>query len=172
VVAASDFRQVQRSSKRLVLISSLASAAAASLVTFALSRGHTTNTAATPVEVPAPPVAAAPVAAPPVAPTAPPSAAPEPAPAEVAAPAPSVEKPKPARKAKAASVAPRPRSEAVVPAAPRDPAAEPNPYDVKLDEEAPSAKPTPAPAATHGSGLEADNDAPQASSSSNASPGF
>lgn len=175
VVAASDFRQVQRSSKRLVLISSVASAAAASLLTFALSRGHSANTAApTPADVAAPPVAAAPVApAPaPVAPAPPPSAAPEPAPAEASAPAPSVEKPKPAaRKAKAAA-APRPRPAPVAPADPRDPASEPNPYDVKLDDEAPSAKPAPAPAATHGSGLEADSDAPQASSSSNSSPGF
>ena len=177
VVAASDFRQVQRSSKRLVLISSLASAAAASLVTFALSRGHTANTGpATPAEVVAPPIAAAPAApAPtPLAPTPPPSVAPapEPPPAEVSPPVPVAEKPKPAaRKAKAAA-APRPRPQPVEPAAPRDPASEPNPYDVKLDEEAPSAKPAPAPAATHGSGLEADNDAPQASSSSNASPGF
>jgi hypothetical protein len=177
VVAASDFRQVQRSSKRLVLISSLASAAAASLVTFALSRGPAASTAAaTPAEVAAPPVAAAaPVTPAPAAVAPPPSAAAEPPPAEVAAPAAVAEKPKPsARKARAASVAPRPRPrpEAVVPAATRDPASEPNPYDVKLDEEAPSIKPTPAPAATHGSGLEADNDAPQASSSSNTSPGF
>lgn len=177
VVAASDFRQVQRSSKRLVLISSLASAAAASLVTFALSRGHTANTAAaTPAEIATPPVAAAPLVAPaapaPAAPTPPPSAAPEPPPAEVSAPAPVAEKPKPARKARAVSAAPRPRPEAAAPAATRDPASEPNPYDVKLDEDAPSAKPTPAPAATHGSGLEADNDAPQASSNANTSPGF
>ena len=172
VVAASDFRQVQRSSKRLVLISSLASAAAASLVTFALSRGHTANTAATTPAEATQAVAAAPVApAPaPLAPTPPPSVAPEPPPAEVAAPAPSAEKPK--RKAKPVSAAPRARPEAVAPPATRDPANEPNPYDVKLDDEAPSAKPTPAPAAAHGSGLEADSDAPQASSSGNTSPGF
>ncbi|HEX2877139.1 MAG TPA: GYF domain-containing protein [Polyangiaceae bacterium] len=177
VVAASDFRQVQRSSKRLVLISSLASAAAASLVTFALSRGHTANTAAATPSVVAAPVAAAPPVAtppsatPPVAPTPPPSATPEPAPSDASAPAPVTEKPKAsARKARAVSVAPRPRPEAVVPAATRDPASEPNPYDVKLDEETPSA--TPAPAAAHGSGLEADNDVPQASSNSNTSPGF
>jgi hypothetical protein len=178
VVAASDFRQVQRSSKQLVLISSLASAAAASLVTFALSRGHTANTAAaTPTEVVTPPVAAAPavpVATPTasVAPTPPPSATPEPPTAAAPAPAPVVAKPKSsARKAKAASVAPRPRPELVEPAAPRAPASEPNPYDVKLDEAPPSAQPAPAPTATHGSGLEAD-DAPQASSNGNTSPGF
>jgi GYF domain 2 len=175
VVAASDFRQVQRSSKRLVLLSSLASAAAASLVTFALSRGHTANTAAATPVVVAPPAAAPVAAAAPVEPTPTPSAVPSPAPtpAEVAAPAPVVEKPKPsARKARAVSAPPRPRPEAVVPAATRDPASEPNPYDVKLEEEEPSAKPAPAPASTHGSGLEADNDAPQVSSSSNTSPGF
>ncbi|MES1188706.1 MAG: GYF domain-containing protein [Myxococcales bacterium] len=178
VVAASDFRQVQRSSKRLVWISSLASAAAASLITFAVSRGGSSSA---PAAAPPP----APVAAAPAPPAATPSAAPllaptpsaEPAqesppvshePAASAAPA----KPKPARRAKAVSAAPRPAKPPAEPgSSTQDPSSEPNPYDVKLDEDPPAAKPAPAKPA-HGSGLEADGDAPQASSASPTSPGF
>lgn len=174
VVAASDFRQVQRSSKRLVLISSLASAAAASVLTFALARGGSSNAASSP----APPNAA--VAAPPAATLAPsaalaptppppspePSAAPPPAPESSAPP----HKPK-ARKARAAAPVARPVQPKPEPAAlPRAPASDPNPYDVKLEDEPPAAQP--APAETHGSGLEDDGDTPQAASSGSATPGF
>jgi hypothetical protein len=176
VVAASDFRQVKRSSQRLVWISSLASAAAASLLTFALSRGGTAG-APTPPEAGhalaaaqpvAPAVSAAPLVAPP-----PPS--PEPASAAPELPTPTSEAPAPAPKPKATvrkarAVAARPAQPKPDPgASTRDPASEPNPYDVKLEDE-PAAKP--AATAAHGSGLEADGDAPQASSSGSTSPGF
>jgi hypothetical protein len=179
VVAASDFRQVQRSSKRLVWLSSLASAAAASLLTFAISRGGSSRAPAAPE--PAVPVAAAPAAslAPSVATVttpAAPSAEPAPpvaeAPAEVA---PAKPKPKPsARRARAPSAAPAPRPAKPEPepgAGTRDPSSEPNPYDVKLEEDPSAAKAAPSKPA-HGSGLEPDSDAPQASSASPASPGF
>lgn len=178
VVAASDFRQVQRSSKRLVVISSLASAAAASLLTFALSRGGASSAPTAPVagnalaaaQPVAAPVLSAPLVAPPAASPEPATAAPEapeaPKPASEAAAPP---KPK-ARKARAVAAPARP-----TPPKPdaggstRDPASEPNPYDVKLEEEAPTPK---APPTSHGSGLEADGDAPQASSNGTTSPGF
>jgi hypothetical protein len=183
VVAASDFRQVQRSSKRLVVLSSLASAAAASLLTFALARSHASRSAAAQSQPVAAPVVTAATATPLVAAPPPsivavsePVAAPEPA-SEASAPAPA---PKPkakasARRAKAVS--------AVVPARParveadstRDPGSEPNPYDVKLDEDPPApANKTPAkaPAAPHGSGLEAEATAPEASTSGAPTPGF
>jgi uncharacterized protein DUF4339 len=184
VVAASDFRQVQRSSKRLVWLSSLASAAAASLLTFAISRGGSSRAPAAPE--PAAPVAAAPAAAAPAASVAPsvatvttpaaPSAEPAPpvaeAPAEVA---PAKPKPKPsARRVRALSAAPAPRPAKPDPepgAGTRDPSSEPNPYDVKLEEDPSAAKAEPAKPA-HGSGLEPDGDAPQASSASPNSPGF
>lgn len=182
VVAARDFRQVKRSSQRLVWISSLASAAAASLLTFALSRGGASSAPSSPVPgnavaaaqpAAAPTLSAAPVLTPP-----PPS--PEPAPSVLELPAPASEAPavapKPkavARKARAISAAPaaRPAQPKPEPAAStRDPESEPNPYDVKLEDEAPAAKPVAPPA--HGSGLEADGDSPQASSNGSTSPGF
>ena len=177
VVAASAFRQVQRSSKRLVLVSSLASAAAASLLTFALSRGvasHPDSAAAHGEATPAAPalLAAAPA---PAIPASSPSAAPAPS-SEAAADVPALKskpkpKPKPVHRAKAvgAAVVPRPaRTETDTDTATRDPSSEANPYSVKLDDEAPSAKPAPA---AHGSGLEADT-TPEAATSGSTSPGF
>lgn len=180
VVAASDFRQVQRTSKRLVWISSLVSAAAASLLTFAISRGSSSSTPTTP---PAPARAAATPAAPAVTANTAPLLAPLPSaePASEAAPAPSSKtapsaaptKPKPARRARAVSVAPRPvKPEADPGASTRDPSSEPNPYDVKLDEDPPAAGKTAPAKPVHGSGLETDGDAPQASSATPAAPGF
>jgi hypothetical protein len=57
----------------------------------------------------------------------------------------------------------------------RDPASEPNPYEVKLDEDPPAPAnkaPAKAPATTHGSGLEAEAAAPEASTSGATTPGF
>jgi hypothetical protein len=173
VVAASDFRHVQRSSRRLVLLSSLGSAAAASLLTFALARSSAPRSSAAhsqPLAAPVVSAAVAPVVAPP-----PPSAvvASEPVPT----PAPSSEasaaaKPKPKarpRRAKAVNAAPA-RAEADPT---RAPASDPNPYDVKLDEDpALGTAPAKTPAAAHGSGLEADASTPDAAASSAPSPGF
>jgi hypothetical protein len=152
VVAAAHFRQVQRSSKRLVVTCSILSAAAASLLTFWLARHG--GSLAPPRLAPASAPAAAATLAPPPAP-APAAPAPEVALAPAPAPGPSAAladkpaavvaaapaKPKPSRRAR---VTPRP----VPPAASDDseattklPSAEPNPYDVKLDDEAPQAKP-------------------------------
>ena len=183
VVAASDFRQIQRSSKRLVLFSSLASAAAASLLTFALARSTASRSAAAHSQpLPAPvvtPATATPLVAAPV-----PSvvAASEP----VAAPEPTIEASAAAPKPKAKASARRTKAQSPVVAArparvevdsTRDPATEPNPYDVKLDEDPPAPAPvnrTPAkaPASTHGSGLEAEATAPEASTSGAPTPGF
>ena len=174
VVAASDFRQVQRSSKRLVLLSSLGSAAAASLLTFALARSSPSRSSAAPSQPLVAPVVSPAAVAPLVAPP-PQSSVVESAP--LPAPAPTSEasaaaKPKPkasARRAKAAPARPA-RAEAD---SPRDPARDPNPYDVKLEED-PSVGKAPAqtPAAAHGSGLEADASTPDAPTSSAPSPGF
>jgi len=180
VVAASDFRQVQRSSKRLVVVSSLASAAAASLLTFALSRGgasRPTSAAAQGEGLPAapamiaPPAPASAASAPSAAPAADATLAPTPS-SEATAGVPAVKpksKPRPVRRAKAVTAVAVPRpARTETDDATRDPSSEPNPYSVKLDEDAPAAKPTPA---VHGSGLEPDT-APDASTSSSASPGF
>ncbi len=183
VVAASEFRQVQRSSKRLVWISSVASAAAASLLTLWASRGA----APTPPAVVAPaPAAAAPPAV--VARPAPVTAVPEPSPTPVgatseSAPAAPIKSPsavatKPkstARKAKAVSAVatPRPlRDDADQHAATIDPSAEPNPYDVKLAEDAPAGATKSAPLAAHGPGLQADSKTSEASANGATSPGF
>jgi GYF domain 2 len=177
VVAASQFREVQRSSKRLVWVSSLASAAAASLLTFWASRGAPPSP--TPVVEPAPMAAARQVAMaalPPAPLHSPTEPSPEPsaAPAESATAAPSAvaSKPKSARKAKAVSAVPSPRpvrAEGDQGAATRDPSAEPNPYDVKLEEDPPTAKA--APVAARGSGLEPDSKPTEAANGSS-SPGF
>jgi hypothetical protein len=177
VVLASDFRQVQRSSKRLILVSSLASAAAASLLTFALSRSTASRSTATPSQPLVAPVTTPAAAAPLVVPTPRAVVASD----SVPAPAPSREasatapKPKPkasARRAKAASPVPVRPAHAEAEAT-RDPASEPNPYDVKLDEDPPASKaPTKAPPAAHGAGLEADASTPDASTSGATSPGF
>jgi GYF domain 2 len=178
VVAASQFREVQRSSKRLVWISSLGSAAAASLLTFWLAHGHApTSGGPTPHAEPLAALARAPTAA---AEPSLPSAAPVVAAAPSAdAPATAtattevaVAKPKPVRRPKAVS-APKPaRSDVDGQATLRDPSAEPNPYDVKLDDNSPAPKTAPAPAAARGSGLEADGKGSDASASSATSPGF
>lgn len=152
VVAAAHFRQVQRSSKRLIVTCSILSAAAASLLTFWFARNGASLAAPSPVPATAP-VAAATLAPPP----APPPVAPVPEAAPTATPAPSAAavdktehapvaaaapaKPKPSRKARVAPrPAPAPASDDSE-AAPKLPSAEPNPYDVKLDDEAPKAKP-------------------------------
>ena len=78
-------------------------------------------------------------------------------------------KPRPVRRAKAVTAVAVPRpARTETDDATRDPSSEPNPYSVKLDEDAPAAKPTPA---VHGSGLEPDT-TPEAPTSSSASPGF
>jgi hypothetical protein len=176
VVAAAHFRDVQRSSKRLVLVSSLVSAAAASLLTFWFARG---STAPSPVLAPpaaAAALAAAPIAAPPApAPVEPPPSAPaatEAATAAAVAPAAgAVAKPKAHRPrvAKLASTATK-TSDAGNgdTAAVKLPSAEPNPYDVKLDEEAPKAKPVAD--STRGSGL--DDSKLSETASGSATPGF
>jgi hypothetical protein len=177
VVAASDFRQVQRSSKRLIVLSSLASAAAASLLTLALARSTASRSAAAhsqplvaPVVTPAP---VAPVVAPPPSALGASDAVPAPTPTSEASVTAAKPKPKPkasARRAKAASAVPaRPDVDST-----RDPASEPNPYDVKLDEDPPASKapPAKAPPTAHGSGLEADASTPDPSTSSAPSPGF
>jgi hypothetical protein len=155
VVAASQFREVQRSSKRLIWVSSLGSAAAASLLTLWLSSSPSSNHGAAgapalPVQTlaskPAPPPT---IAAPDPAPTlAAAEATPAPAPAEVAS-----AKPKPKAKRRPKAVVARPLAPAVAAdAAPATPQDEPNPYDVKLEEDPPA----PAKAApSEGSGLEA-----------------
>jgi hypothetical protein len=174
VVAASDFRQVQRSSKRLVWVSSLASAAAASLLTFLAARSGAPP--ATPSSSPGRPLAAAApaVTAPPPAPVAPSEPTPAPASsATTAAASTSVASAKPkavARKARAVSAVRAPRPDVEARSATKDPSTEPNPYDVKLDEEPPAAKA--APAATRGATPSADSQASEASASSATSPGF
>ena len=169
VVAASQFRSAQSSSKRLVWLSSLASAAAASLLTFWLSRAKpavdAASSPAAPTEVQAQPgslgsaVAAPPVVVPPA-----PSAVIE---AEAPSAAPSA---KPKVKHKARPRAPRPPRVVVAPAPAAtepsaEPSAEPNPYDVKLDEEPPAKAP-----GSHGSGLEGAS-GPESEAGSS-SPGF
>jgi hypothetical protein len=143
VVAASQFRAQQRTSHRLIWISSLGSAAAASLLTLWISSSPSPASGAAAV-APAPSELSASPAPPPivpsvVAPPAPKLAAEAPAPPE---PAP---KPKAKRKARAwhpprvaPVAAPKP-----APAAEQDPSTDANPYDIKLAED-PPATPTPA----------------------------
>jgi hypothetical protein len=142
-LAVGQLQALQRSAKRWVIGSSLVSAAAASLVTFWLARSGAPVVVETarPLVTQAPIAAAAPSVA--LAPAAPPSAvasaAGEPAPS-AAAPTPSAEVvTKAAKKPRAARAVSRPRE----PVAPppndeRSPSSEPNPYDVKLEESAPS----------------------------------
>jgi hypothetical protein len=52
------------------------------------------------------------------------------------------------------------------------PSAEPNPYDVKLEEDAPKAKPKATADITHGSGLEDSKPSDAATASGAATPGF
>jgi hypothetical protein len=168
VVAASDFRQVQRTSKRLIVVSSLASAAAASLLTLWLSQGSPGKPEAAATRGPeaAPVLSAAPRPPEPEAKPAEPAAqvvSESPA-AEPSASAPEEPVVAPKPKPKRARVAPAPRPakapDAAATAPARQPGSEPNPYDVTLEDEPAPAKPTP----SHGSGLEGE-------SSSDATPG-
>jgi hypothetical protein len=138
VVAASQFREQRRTSQRLIWISSLGSAAAASLLTLWLSSG-TPPARGENAAAPAASELASPVASPSSAASVTPAAAPplaaqpaSPEPAEATPP-----KPKPKRKARAWHP---PRVTPVTPAAAatQDPSAEPNPYDVKLAEDPPA----------------------------------
>ena len=181
VVAASQFREVQRSSKRLVWLSSLGSSAAASLLTFWLAHGRApTSAAPAPHVEPLAALAPAPTAAPePSLPSAAPVVSAAPSADAPAAATPKTEvavaKPKPARRPRAVSPAPAPkppRSDVDGQSALRDPGAEPNPYDVKLDDDSPAPKAAPAATAARGSGLEAEGKASDASASSATSPGF
>lgn len=153
VVAAAEYRAVRRSGKRQVLFWSLSSAAAASVLTFLLS--HSGGTPAPIAAAPAPLTAAAPA----------PLAAAQPAPAESAAPPMPVASAQPAASNEAPAkpspvvVAPRkvarPAARKPKPApatelagttdtaGTKSPANEPNPYDVKLEDEAPAARPRP-----------------------------
>lgn len=155
VVAAAHFRATQRSAKRLVVTCSVASAAAASLLTFWLARG------AAPAHTPSFPPAVEPVAAAappaPAAPEQPATPTPTPTPtspeqssesgaaleAPSAAPAPSAPKAKPrkARVVRAQPIARPPESEP-------DPSSQPNPYAAKLEQDGQSEgqKPAPVPA--------------------------
>jgi hypothetical protein len=157
VVAAADYRAVQRTGKRRVLAWSLVSAAAASLLTFWLSQSSAAHApaAATPAPeagqaLPPPATSAIPAVAEPVAPPLSAAASAEPMPSAV-----------PMAKASAPPKAPRPvaRRRKVVPAPEvmpsepneaeagntKSPSSEPNPYDVKLEDDAPKLK---APAAS------------------------
>jgi hypothetical protein len=155
VVLAADFRAVKRTGKRMVLAWSLASAAAASLLTFWLSR---TEGAGAPATASRPAAGVALTPSTPV--VAPPPPVPAPAPLESAATVHPVasaapEKPVPPRpKAKpvARRVKPPPAvriepsaTETPSPGNTKSPESEPNPYDVKLDDEAPATKPSPSP---------------------------
>lgn len=168
VVAASQFRDAQRSSKRLVLISSLASAAAASLLTFWIAKQRSAPAARSEVPalvspVPAPIAATAPSAAsePAInatAPSASASAAPSAAPTSETV----VKAAKPAHKRRPVSVvAPPtpPHADGDASTALRDPGSEPNPYDVKLQEDAPAPKPTPTAEVARSPGSDADGKA-------------
>jgi hypothetical protein len=141
VVAASQFREVQRSSKRLLWASSVASAVAASVVTLWVSgaapwarlparpsAGASQAGAAVTVRHQPPAPAAAPAVPTPVASVAAAPSATPPA-ASVAPPAKPMAKPA-ARKVRPARIAPASPPKAV----PTQPSAEPNPYDVKLDD--------------------------------------
>ncbi len=178
VVAAADYRAVQRTGKRMVLAWSLVSAAAASLLTFWLSQSSAAHTPAAAARAPeagraltAPAPSAVPALPEPVAPQVPaaasaeavPSAAPV-AKAFAAAFTPR-KAPKPvARKRKivaAPDIVPSEPS-AAEPSSTKNPSSEPNPYDVKLEDDAPKLR---APVA---SGVE---DAPGSEASASA-PGF
>lgn len=187
VVAAADFRAIQQSGKRRVVLWSLGSAAAASLLTFLVARTEPAPMAAVVVAAAQESAPAAVVVSTPQ-PSAAPVASAEPAPAAesasvdaaaapaVAASALSKEAPrklsKPqARRRKPAAVTPAPTPEpATVATSSSSDSAEPNPYDVKLEEmpEAPAAKPTLA----HGSGLEEPSVAEAASADGSSLPGF
>ena len=180
VVAAADFRAVKRSGKRMVMAWSLTSAAAASLLTFWLSHSEG---AGAPVAGARPPAAGVALAAAPLPPAPTPVAAAAPAALESATPAEPVASATPAKVvptlprvarpvARRVKPAPAVRSEPSTaetpsPSSIKSPASEPNPYDVKLDDEAPALK---RPSA-QGSGLD---DAPntEASATGSKTPGF
>ena len=172
LVAAGQLQALRRSAKRLVVASSLASAAAASLLTFWLSQPS----------APAPPAAAPPpqavMALAAVAPATPPTPAitPPEAPSALLEPppaAPAASAKPPSKKARAVRWTPRPTEAPSVARAPevgRNPSSEPNPYDVKLEDDAPSEKKSAAtrPPATESTSKEAEASAATGSSS----PGF
>lgn len=157
VVAAAQFRATQRSAKRLVVTCSVASAAAASLLTFWLARGAApaptprlttapgVTRAAEPVAATAPPAPAAAEQPATLAPTMPEQSSVNRAALEApsAAPAPSTPKAKPrkARVVRAQPIARPPESEP-------DPSSQPNPYAAKLEQDGQSEgqKPAPVPA--------------------------
>ncbi len=176
VVAASHFRDVQRSSKKWIVVSSIGSAAAASLLTFALARRapEAPIAASPPVAVAAATLAAAARVISPAASASPVASAPEPAlvtePAPSASPPAAAPAPKPKARRKVARVAPPPPRPATDDAAPavRSPSEEPNPYDVKLEDDVPPSAPSP----SYGSGLEAEGQRSDASTEGSTSPGF
>ncbi|HEY6078655.1 MAG TPA: GYF domain-containing protein [Polyangiaceae bacterium] len=173
LVAAGQLQALRRAAKRLVVASSLASAAAASLLTFWLSQrsAPAPTGAARPLQAVMAPAAVAPATPPTPAitpPEAPSSTLLEPSPAAPAASA----KP-PSKKARAVRWTPRPTAAPSVAQAPevgRNPSSEPNPYDVKLEDDAPSEKKsaTTRPPATESTSKEAEASAATGSSS----PGF
>lgn len=155
VVAAADYRAVQRTGKRRVLAWSLVSAAAASLLTFWLSQSSAAHAPAAAARAPeagqalttaAPAPRLIPAAAEPVAPPVSAAASAEPVPS--AAPMAKAKAPRPvARRRKivpAPEIMPSEPSDAE-PGTTKSPSSEPNPYDVKLEDEAPKLK---APAAS------------------------
>ncbi len=173
VVAARDFRQAQQFSKRLILASSIGSAAIASLLTLWLSRGEAQQRPAAQAPVAAqtiaPVVAAAPAAPPAVSP---PHVEPEPVAVEAPSPEPPA-KPKAKHKARAwrpaaRAAEPKVSVDAAEPGA-IEPKGDSNPYDVQLDEDTSSAKP---PSASHGSGLEAGSAREDTGTTAPSSPGF
>jgi hypothetical protein len=177
VVAAADFRAIKRSGTRMVLAWSIASAAAASLLTFWLSHSDDAR---------APASAARPASGVPLM-TVTSQATPPPAPAIAPAPVESATSVEPvASAALEKRIPPRPKARPVarrVKPAPavdtdpsttdtpsssstKDPSSEPNPYDVKLEDEPPAVKPQP----LQGSGLD---DAPSGEASTGSkAPGF
>lgn len=188
VVAAADFRAVKRSSKRSVMVWSVLSAAAASLLTFWLARSEgarAPRAAARPPEAGVSLTLAAPAAAAPVVDAAPPVtsasvAAPEPLvdvavsaepskPVAAKAPKPVARRPKPPQAARVEPSAAETPTSSSSPSlgSTKSPLSEPNPYDVKLDDESPSIK---APA-IQGSGLD-DTSSAEASASGSKTPGF
>jgi hypothetical protein len=179
VVLAADFRAVKRNGTRMVMAWSLASAAAASLLTFWLShseRGDAPASAAQPVAGAAL-TATAPVTAPPPAPVVTPTPVESATPVEPVAPvtpekvAPARPKARPtARRVKPAQTVRTDPSmaETPSPSSTKDPSSEPNPYDVKLEDETPATKPPP----VQGSGLDDAPSTEDPAAAGSKAPGF
>jgi hypothetical protein len=173
VVAASQFRQAQQFSKRLILLSSLGSAAVASLLTLWLSPHREAPHVAAPPPAQTVPAATSAAAPPPVVQPAPP----EPVAVADAPPAEPSAKPKPKHKPRAkAWRPPRPAEPATATSmastpVPAEPGNEANPYDVRLEEDTSTQAKPPTP--SHGSGLEAET-APreETATTTPTSPGF